>query len=67
MDYYLEPENIHRLHEALYDLYCGYIERSVSELRPDGFWTGDDLSPFSQPKTGARSSSLCGPSCFASL
>ena len=43
LDYYLEPDNIHRLHEALCDLYCGYIERSVRELRPDGFWTSDDL------------------------
>jgi hypothetical protein len=40
MDYYLEPDNIHRLHEALCDLYCGYIERSVREFRPDGFWIG---------------------------
>jgi hypothetical protein len=47
MDYYLAPDNIHRLHEALCDLYCGYIERSVRELRPDGFWTSDDLSLFS--------------------
>jgi uroporphyrinogen decarboxylase len=43
LDYYLEPDNIHRLHEALCDLYCGYIERSVREFRPDGFWTSDDL------------------------
>jgi uroporphyrinogen decarboxylase len=43
MDYYLEPDHIHRLHEALCNLYCGSIERSVRELRPDGFWTSDDL------------------------
>ena len=43
MDYYLAPEEVHRLHEALCELYCGYIERSVRELRPDGFWTSDDL------------------------
>jgi uroporphyrinogen-III decarboxylase len=43
MDYYLEPDNIHRLHEALCGLYCGYIERSVRELGLDGFWTSDDL------------------------
>jgi len=42
-DCYLEPENTHRLCEALCDLYCGYIGRSVRELRPDGFWTSDDL------------------------
>jgi uroporphyrinogen-III decarboxylase len=43
MDYYLEPEKIHRLHEALCGMYCGYIERSVRAFRPDGFWTSDDL------------------------
>jgi uroporphyrinogen decarboxylase len=43
MDYHLAPENVHLLHEALCDLYCGYIERAVRELRPDGFWTSDDL------------------------
>jgi uroporphyrinogen decarboxylase len=48
MDYYLAPDNVHRLHEALCDLYCGYIERSVRELRPDGFWTSDDLGHQTQ-------------------
>ena len=43
MDYHLAPENVHRLHEALCVLYCGYIERAIRELRPDGFWTSDDL------------------------
>jgi hypothetical protein len=66
MDYYLEPENLHRLSAALCDMYCRYVERSVREFRPDGFWTSDDLSPFSQPKTGIRNSSLCGPRSFAS-
>ena len=46
LDYYLEPDNIHRLHEALCNLYCGTIARSIRELRPDGFWTSDDLSLF---------------------
>jgi uroporphyrinogen decarboxylase len=48
MDYYLEPDNVHRLLEALCDLYCGYIERSIRELRPDGFWTSDDLGHQTQ-------------------
>jgi uroporphyrinogen-III decarboxylase len=43
VDCYLEPENVHRLSEALCEMYCGYIERSVREFRPDGFWTSDDL------------------------
>jgi uroporphyrinogen decarboxylase len=43
LDYYLEPGNVHRLSEALCGMYCGYIERSVREFRPDGFWTSDAL------------------------
>jgi uroporphyrinogen decarboxylase len=43
MGYYLALANVHRLHEALCDMYCGYIERCVRKLRPDGFWTSDDL------------------------
>ena len=42
-DYYIEPERIHRLHDALGRLYEGYIERAAREFRPDGFWTSDDL------------------------
>jgi uroporphyrinogen decarboxylase len=47
-DYYLEPENVHRLHEALCKLYCGYLERAVREIRPDGFFTSDDLGHQTQ-------------------
>jgi hypothetical protein len=54
LDYYLEPDNLHRLHSALCTMYCGYIERSVREFRPDGFWTSDDLGHqkqlFMQPE-----------------
>jgi uroporphyrinogen decarboxylase len=54
-DYYAEPEQVHRLHAALCDLYCGYIERAARELRPDGFWTSDDLGHqtklFMRPQT----------------
>jgi len=48
MDYYLEPENVHRLYEALCDLYCRYLKRAIRELRPDGFWTSDDLGHQTQ-------------------
>jgi uroporphyrinogen decarboxylase len=55
MDYYVAPEAVHRLHDALCTLYCGYIERVARELRPDGFWTSDDLGhqtqPFMRPET----------------
>jgi uroporphyrinogen decarboxylase len=48
MDYYLAPENVHRLHEALCNMYCGYLRRAIRELRPDGFWTSDDLGHQTQ-------------------
>ncbi len=54
-DYYLAPEQVHRLHQALCDLYCGYLERAIRELQPDGFWTSDDLGHqrnlFMRPET----------------
>jgi uroporphyrinogen decarboxylase len=43
MDYHLEPDNVHRLHDALCDLYCRYIECAARAFQPDGFWTSDDL------------------------
>ena len=43
MDYYLHPEEVHRLHDGLCNLYCGYIRRATAEFQPDGFWTSDDL------------------------
>jgi len=42
-DFYLYPEQVHRLYAALCDLYCAYLRRAIRELRPDGFWTSDDL------------------------
>ncbi len=47
-DYHLEPEQVHRLHSALCDQYCGYIKRAIRELEPDGFWTSDDLGHQTQ-------------------
>ena len=43
VDYYEEPEHVHRLHNALTDLYEDYISTAVRYLRPDGFFTSDDL------------------------
>jgi uroporphyrinogen decarboxylase len=55
MDYHLNPDKVHRLHAALCDQYCRYIERAIRELKPDGFWTSDDLGHQTQlmmnPKT----------------
>jgi uroporphyrinogen decarboxylase len=49
MDYYTWPDEIHRLHDALCTLYCGYLEHAVRALQPDGFWTSDDLGHQTQP------------------
>jgi len=48
VDYYEEPENVRRLHQALADLYCGFLRRAARELQPDGFWTSDDLGHQTQ-------------------
>jgi len=48
MDYYLYPDEIHRLNGALCDLYIGYIRRAARDLHPDGFWTSDDLGHQTQ-------------------
>jgi hypothetical protein len=50
---------LHRLHEAVCDLYCGYIERSGRELRPDGFWNSDDLSLFLATQNRMPEAALC--------
>jgi hypothetical protein len=42
-DYYLNPAEVHRLHDALCTEYEGLIRRAARELRPDGFFTSDDL------------------------
>jgi uroporphyrinogen decarboxylase len=49
VDYYEEPENIHRLHDALATRYVGLIRRAQREFNPDGFWTSDDLGHQTQP------------------
>ncbi len=43
MDYYLHPDQVHRLHRALCDQYKAALERAIEVCRPDGFWTSDDL------------------------
>lgn len=55
MDYYFFPEEIHRLHQGLSDVYQGYLRRAIRELNPDGFWCSDDLGTqrnlFMKPDT----------------
>lgn len=48
MDYYLHPNEIHRLHDALCTQYEALIRRAARELGPDGFWTSDDLGHQTQ-------------------
>lgn len=48
-DYYLHPEQVHRLHEALCELYLKYLQRAAREFHLDGFWTSDDLGHQTQP------------------
>lgn len=48
VDYYEETENVHRLHSALCDQFCKYLKRAIRDLRPDGFWTSDDLGHQTQ-------------------
>jgi uroporphyrinogen decarboxylase len=58
-DFHLEQRNIHRLYDALCSLYCGLIRKAARILRPDGFWTSDDL--------GHQTSSMMSPETFHEL
>lgn len=48
-DYYTEPDNIHKLHSAMCNTYCAYIETAAKILNPDGFWASDDLGHQTGP------------------
>ncbi len=48
LDYYTEPENVRRLHDALAGLYCRCLRRIARDVKPDGFWTSDDLGHQTQ-------------------
>jgi len=43
MDYYTNPDEVHRLFRALTDFYLVVIERAKHELGADGVFTSDDL------------------------
>ena len=49
IDYFIEKENVHRLHATLSKQYSKYIEILKHELCPDGFFTSDDLGHQTQP------------------
>ncbi len=56
VDYYEFPARVHELHDALCRLYEGWIRRAARLLRPDGFWTSDDL--------GHQTQSMISPAIF---
>ena len=43
MDYYTDPESVHRLFDAICSFYERMIERSAKELKLDGIFVSDDL------------------------
>ncbi|MBN1918635.1 MAG: hypothetical protein JW889_12065 [Verrucomicrobia bacterium] len=49
VDYHTDRANVHRLHAALCDQYVATIRRAARDLRPDGFFTSDDLGHQTQP------------------
>lgn len=49
MDYYTDPESVHRLFRTLTDFYLVLIERAKTELDADGILTSDDLGTQTAP------------------
>lgn len=56
IDYYESPDQVHRLHNALCDQYSRYLKRALRDIKPDGFWTSDDL--------GHQTQSMMSPEIF---
>lgn len=48
VDYYDNPDQVHRLHQALLDTYLAYLNWGLAELDFDGFFTSDDLGHQTQ-------------------
>ncbi len=59
IDYHESPEMVHKLHDALAAQYQRYIRRALRDLKPDGFWTSDDL--------GHQTQSMMSPRIFHEL
>jgi len=49
VDYYLHPQQVHRLHQALCDYYSRFIRQAARLFKPDAFFTSDDLGNQRQP------------------
>jgi uroporphyrinogen decarboxylase len=56
-DYYEEPEQVERLHEALLQTYNRYLDAACKIISPDGFFTSDDL--------GHQTGPMMNPAVFA--
>lgn len=56
MDFYTDPEQVHRLFDALTTFYCGVIRRAKAECNIDGIFTSDDL--------GTQKSTFFSPELF---
>ncbi len=54
MDYYTYPEQVHKLYDALCELYLSYLRHAVSLFPFDGFWTSDDLGHQKQMFVSAK-------------
>ncbi len=49
VDYYLHPQQVHRLHQAMCDYYSRFIRQAARLFKPDAFFTSDDLGNQRQP------------------
>ncbi|MGL1891271.1 MAG: hypothetical protein OCD02_06555 [Spirochaetaceae bacterium] len=49
MDFYTDPESVHKLYGALTDYYIAVIRRARKELKIDGIFTSDDLGMQTGP------------------
>ena len=58
-DYHTDPQQIARLHDAMCDTYCRYIDYAMSVARCDGFFSSDDL--------GHQTQSMMSPQIFHEL
>ena len=67
MDFYLNPEPVHRLLEAVTDFSCAMIRRAARELRTDGVWVTDDLGTQDRPMFGLGTFREFFRPCFAKL
>ena len=48
-DFYTNPDEVHRLFDALTNFYCRVIERSAKELHANGIFTSDDIGTQNGP------------------